>query len=375
MKKIWLLFKKTFTEWSEDKAARLAAALSYYTIFSIPPLLVIIIAIAGLVFGQSQAQESIMAQMTDLFGAQTSDGIASMLEGARHPGTGILATVIGVIVLLLGASGVFGQLQDSLNTIWDVKLKPGQGIMGMIRKRFFSFAMVLGVGFLLLVSLVVTTLLSALGTTLLGLFPGREQIIQVVNWVISFLIITILFALTYKYVPDAKIAWKDVWLGAAVTSLLFTLGKMAIGIYLGHSSFSTTFGAAASVIIILVWVYYSAQILFLGAEFTQVFANVFGSKIVPDEDAERLTEEDRANQGIPSRSRAGIPAASQPIPVTALAGVPALPPPAASRPSVIRLLQAASPFLVALGVGILGSVRIVRDQKQALQEQRLVDCG
>jgi len=371
MKKIWALIKRTFAEWSEDKAARLAAALSYYTIFSIPPLLVIVIAIAGIVFGQDQVRTSILGQMEGLVGPEAAAGIQTMLESAQRPGAGLVATVIGIVVLLLGASGVFGQLQDSLNTIWNVKPKPGLGIMGMLRKRFFSFSMVLGVGFLLLVSLVVTTVLAALGEYLLGLLPAFEFLIQVINFVASFAIITVLFALTFKFVPDARIAWKDVWLGAAVTSLLFTLGKMAIGIYLGNSSVGSAFGAAASVVIILVWVYYSAQILFLGAEFTQVYANMFGSKVVPDEDALPLSEKDRAEQGIPSRNAQAVPA-----PEAANPAGPALPIPAAIRsanrslpapapqPGIQRILAAGAPALLAFGVAIVGSLVMVLGEKK-----------
>jgi membrane protein len=380
MKKFWKLIKQTFTEWSEDKAPRLAAALSYYTIFSIPPLLVIIIAIAGLAFGQDQVRQVLLGQMEDLLGSEASAGIESMLQGAQRSDAGIIASVVGVVVLLLGASGVFGQLQEALNTIWDVKPRPGMGIMGMIRKRFFSFTMVLGVGFLLLVSLVVTALLGVLGDALLGFFPGFEQIVQIFNFVVSFLVITLLFALTFKFVPDAEVAWKDVWLGAAATSLLFSIGKMAIGLYLGNSDFGTTFGAAASVIIILLWVYYSAQILFVGAEFTQVYANLYGSKIVPDKDAVRLTEEERAQQGIPTRTPelAGAASSGEPIVSQGRVGVfmkvrPQLPPPQAP-PNARRLLQAGLPALLAFGVGIVGSLFIVQGQRRIIESARSEDC-
>ena len=326
------LIKETYQEWSEDKASRLAAALSYYTIFSMAPLLFIVIAIAGLIFGQDAARGAIINQISGLVGQQGADQIQTMLQNVNHPATGIIATVFGLIVLLLGASGVFGQLQDAMNTIWEVKPKEGRGIMGMIKDRFLSFTMVLGVGFMLLVSLVVTTALTALGNVVLGIFPGLPFIMQVINFVISFAVITVLFVLLFKYLPDAKIAWGDVWLGAAVTALLFTIGKMIIGIYLGNSSIATPFGAAGSLIVLLVWIYYSGQILFFGAEFTQVYADKYGSRIVPAKNAEKVTEADRQNQGIPHKKEdllTGSPArpALQPAPqmYTAVPSASALP--------------------------------------------------
>lgn len=299
MGKVMKLLKQTFKEYNEDKVPRLAAALAYYTVFSIPPLLVIVIAIVGFFFGRSNAQDAILQQVSNLIGAQGADAIGTILMSTDDPEGGLIATIIGVVLLLLGASGVFGQLQDSLNTIWEVRPKPGQGIGAMIRKRFFTFSMVLGVGFLLLVSMVITTFLVSLGTIIRGVLPGSTLVLQIVNFLVAFLLITLLFGLIYRYVPDAKIAWKDVWLGAAVTTLLFTIGKQVIGLYLGNSDIGSTFGIFASLIVLLVWVYYFAQIMLFGAEFTQVYANMYGAHIVPEKNAELVTEDVRANEGIP----------------------------------------------------------------------------
>lgn len=297
------LVKETFREWRDDNATKLAAALAYYTTFSLAPLLVLVIAIAGLLGGREAAQNQTMAQVEDLIGVEGREFVQGMLESASRPSTGITATIIGVITLLFGALGVFGELQNSLNTIWEVKPLPakslGEGIQRFITGRLLSFTVVLGIGFLLLASLVLSAGLSALGEYIgnLGLFA--DTWLQIANFLISFAVITLLFAMIFKVLPEVKMAWRDVWLGAAVTSLLFSIGKFLIGLYLGRSEVATTFGAAGSLAILLLWIYYSAQILFLGAEFTQVYANRYGSKVVPDADAVKVTEEERAQQGIP----------------------------------------------------------------------------
>jgi membrane protein len=289
--------KSAFSEWSEDNAPRLAAALAYYAVFSIAPLLLIAIAVAGLVFGREAAQGQIYQELQGLLGQQGAASLQEIVQGAQKPGSGIAAGLIGVVMLLLGASGVMGELKSALNTIWEVPATKSAGVWGFVRARFFSFTMVLGVGFLLLVSLVVSAALAAMGTFFQGFLPVPEIVLHVVNFVVSFAVITGLFALIFRYVPDAKIAWKDVWLGAAVTAFLFTIGKYAIGLYLGKGSFSSTYGAAASLVIFLAWVYYSAQILFFGAELTQVYANQYGSRIVPeDDDAREARERERRRQ-------------------------------------------------------------------------------
>ena len=293
------LLKETVKEWQEDKAPRLAAALAYYTAFSIAPVLIIAIAIVAVVFGEEAAQGNIVAQLRGLVGEQGAEAIQTMIENSRKPAEGTIATIISVIILLFGASGLFAELQDSLNTIWNVAPKPGQGIKSVVKKRFVSFGMVLGIGFLLLVSLVLSAGLSAVGNYFGNLIPHLVLLWQFLNFAISFGVITVLFAMIYRLLPDVKIAWGDVWLGAAITSLLFAVGKWAIGLYLGNSSVGSTYGAAGSFVVFLLWVNYSAQILFFGAEFTQVYANKYGSQIRPDNDAIPLTKEARAKQGIP----------------------------------------------------------------------------
>ena len=299
------LVKETFREWSEDKASRLAAALAYYTIFSIPPLLLIAIAIAGQVFGTEAAQAELSNQIGQLVGQAAADAVEQILENASQPGGGLIATIVGVAALLFGASGVFGQLQEAMNTIWEVAPRPDRGIMGTIKDRFLSFTMVLGIGFLLLVSLVLSAALALLGNFLEGLVPGGAVIVmRIVNLAISLGITTLLFALIFKIIPDVEIDWSDVWVGALVTAVLFTIGKEAIGWYMGRFAPGSTFGAAGSLVVLLLWVYYSGQILFLGAEFTQVYASRHGARIRAGEGAIMLTEAERMQQGIPHQKTA-----------------------------------------------------------------------
>lgn len=299
------LMKDTFREWREDGATRLAAALAYYTTFSLAPLLVLVIAIAGLVGGREAAQNQTMAQVQDLLGKEGREFIQEMIETASRPTTGWTATLIGAATLLFGALGVFGELQNSLNTIWEVKPTPATSLLDGIRrfivKRLISFTMVLGIGFLLLASLVISAALSALGEYIGSRWPLADLWLQLINFAISFAVITVLFAMMFKFLPEVNVAWKDVWLGAAVTSALFSLGKLLIGLYLGRSEVGTIFGAAGSLAILLIWIYYSAQILFFGAEFTQVYANRYGSKMIPDPGMVKITEQERAQKGIPHR--------------------------------------------------------------------------
>ena len=299
MKVVWGFIKEAFEDWSEDRASRLAAALAYYTIFSLAPLLIIAIAIAGLAFGREATQGQIVNQISGLIGAEGAEGIETLIESASKPSSGVIATAFGIIVLLIGASGFFGQLQDGLNTIWEVKPRPGRGILGIIKDRFLSFTMVLGVGFLLLVSLVISAGVVALGEFLGTFMPGTVIVGYILNVIISLLVTTLLFATIFKILPDVKISWKDVWIGAAATAFLFTVGKLLLGLYLAKANIASAYGAAGSLVVILVWVYYSAMILFLGAEFTQVYANRYGSRIVPARDAVQVTEEARAQQGMP----------------------------------------------------------------------------
>jgi membrane protein len=290
------LLKETFSNWTEDKAPRLGAALAYYAVFSIPPLIVIVIAAIG-VFYKGDVAGAIESQIASLVG---NDAARTMLQTTQHHGQkgGILAAVLGIGLLLFGASGVFAELQDALNTIWEVQAKNKGGILAVIKGRFLSFTMVLGMAFLLLVSLVLTAAISAFGGMLNAWIPFGEVLGKVLDFGLSFGVVTLLFAMIFKILPDVKLAWSDVWIGAAATAALFTLGKFVIGLYLGRANVGSDYGPAASVIIMIVWVYYSAQILFLGAEFTQVYANRYGSHVVPAEGAEPITAEKRAQQGL-----------------------------------------------------------------------------
>ncbi|MDX1416734.1 MAG: YihY/virulence factor BrkB family protein [Candidatus Promineifilaceae bacterium] len=282
------LITQTVKEWQEDNASRLAAALSYYTIFSLPPLLVISLAIAGRLYDREAIEAQILTQASDLVGQTGSDAIGQILENASDPTLSSAAAIISLVMLLFGASGVFNQLQGAMDTIWDVAPKPGRGILGTLKDRFFSFTMVLAVGFLLLVSLIISTLLGAFSQYLSGLVPNATFLARILNFLFSFGGIALLFAFIFKVIPDVKIRWGDVWVGAVATAILFNIGKTAIGLYLGHSAPASAYGAAGSLIVLLLWVYYSAQILFLGAEFTQVYANRFGGKVVPDDGAVAL---------------------------------------------------------------------------------------
>lgn len=277
LKTLWILLKETYQEWSEDKAPRLGAALAYYTLFSIAPLLIIVIAIVGLAFGQQAAQGEVVNQIGGWVGKDSAKAIQKMIESTREPTSGIVATVVGVLTLLFGATGVFSQLKDALNTMWDVTQKPRGGIMGFVIDRVLAFLMVLVIGFLLLMFLALSAGISALSNYINTLIPGFSYVLQVLNFVISFAAITLLFAAIYRVLPDTNIAWGDVWIGAAVTSLLFTIGKTLIGFYLGHVSAGSAYGAAGSLVVLLIWIYYSAQIFFFGAEFTQVYARKYGS--------------------------------------------------------------------------------------------------
>jgi len=292
----WEMLKMTYEDWSEDKAPRLGAALAYYTVFSLAPLLIIVLAIAGLMF-DAETIRSQISQQTGL-GEQGKEGLAMLIAGAEKSDTGILATVLGVVAILFGATGVFVQMQDALNTIWEVEPKPGQGVWGFIKNRVLSFAMVLAIGFLLLVLLVVSALLHGLQEYLGHLMPIPGWAAQVLDIVVSFGGITLLFAMIFKYLPDVKIRWRDVWLGAAVTALLFTLGKFLLGLYLGRESIASAYGAAGTLVIIMLWAYYSSQILFFGAEFTQVYARSYGRRIQPSDHARAVTAEGRAQQGL-----------------------------------------------------------------------------
>jgi membrane protein len=288
------LIMDTLKEWQEDQGSRLAAALAYYTTFSIAPLLVLVIAIAGLLGGRDAAHGLVMAQVEDLTGVEGKEFVQSMIETAAEPSTGTAASIIGAGVLIVGALGVFNEMQNALNTIWDVepkKIKKWEGrILRFLSKRLLSFSLLIGIGFLLLVSLVVSAGLSALNEYFRGFPVFSEIMIQALNLFTSLGLIALLFALVFKYVPDVEITWRNVWLGSVITAILFTVGKTLIGLYLGRSAVGSTFGAAGSLVLIMVWVYYSSQILFLGAEFTQVYSKKTSPKPPPNEHAKPLSE-------------------------------------------------------------------------------------
>ena len=275
------LLGESFSEWSRHKGPRLGASLAFYTLLSLTPLLLVVVSVAGLVFGPKAAESQVVWQIQSLVGSEAANGIQAVLEGTRHSTHGIIATAIGLLTLLFGASGVLIELRDALNTIWEIPPAQTTGfrtLMQMARERLFSFALVLAIGFILLVSLVMNAAIAALGAFSARFLPMPEVLLHLLNAVFSFVVITALFAAIYKVVPETKIQWQDVFLGSAVTSLLFTIGKLLIGLYLGKASFASTYGAAASVVVLIVWVYYSGQIFFLGAEFTKVFANRYGSQ-------------------------------------------------------------------------------------------------
>jgi membrane protein len=272
------LGKETVTRWIEDKASTLAAALAYYALFSLAPLVLIAVAVAGLVFGQQAAEGGLYTQLDDLVGDAGAQALQSLVAHMhRQQGGGIAATIVGLATLLFGATGVFAQMQDSMNTIWKAKPPTTNGIVEFLRVRLVSFSMVLGTGFLLLVSLLLSAAIAALGDYLGTFLPGGAAVGHALNATVSLAVVTALFAMIYKILPDTPVAWRDVWLGALVTSFLFTIGKFGIGFYLGKASVASSYGAAGSVVVLLIWVYYSAMILYFGAEFTHVYSMRLGS--------------------------------------------------------------------------------------------------
>ena len=304
------LIKESFKEWRKDGALDLGAALAYYTIFSLAPLLLIVIGVAGLVWGREAVQGQLVAQLQGLVGPQGGQAIQTIVANAGKHGNGVLATIVGVVTILFGATGVFVQLQNALNRVWSVEAKPGKGLWSFIRTRLISFGMVLGIGFLLLVSLVLSAAVAALNTWAIGMMPGVEVLVQILTFLVSFALTTLLIAMIYKVLPDVEIAWRDVWIGAATTALLFTVGKFLIGLYLAKSSVASTYGAAGSLVILLLWIYYSSQILFLGAEFTEVYASRYGSRIRPSEHAVPVVERREvasAREWPPAKKEKGAP--------------------------------------------------------------------
>lgn len=278
------LFKQTYQKWNEDKAPRLGAALSYYTVFSLAPLVLILVSVAGFFFGEAAARGEITEQISRVVGSDAAGLIETMAKNTQKPGAGVLASIVGVVTLIAGAMGVFGQLQDALNTIWGIEPKGKQPLWTTIRERFRPFLVLMGIAFLLLVSLTASAVISVLGNLISEVLPLPSWVLQLINLAVGFGIITLLFAVIFKVLPEAQIQWPDVWIGSALTTILFLIGQMALSWYVGRIASDSAYGASGSLVAVLLWVYWSSQILFFGAEFTQVYANKYGSKLLPAPD-------------------------------------------------------------------------------------------
>ena len=311
---IWQLVKAAGSAWVDDAAPSMGAALAYYTVFSIAPLLLLLIALAGLIYGQDAARGEIVGQLGGMMGQEGASAIEGLLKSTSDTGGSIIATVVSLVTLLIGATTVFGELQTDLDRIWKApKAAKPDGVWGMIRTRILSFGLIIGIGFVLIVSLALSAALAALGKWWSGAFGNWNILLQIVNFLVSFGVITAMFALVYKVMPSVPIQWHDVWIGSAVTALLFTIGKFLIGLYIGKSSVASGFGAAGSLIVLLVWVYYSTQIFLLGAEFTYVYAHKAGSRVGQPEPAKQDSGNvpEKSPQGTTGRpplpqSRAGV---------------------------------------------------------------------
>lgn len=273
----WPLLKKAVSSFLDDDASSMGAALSYYTVFSLAPILLIVLSVAGLVFGEEAARGALFGELAKLMGSDAARAAQDMMASTSKPSHGVLGTVVGVIVMLVGATTVFAQLQNSLDRIWRAPKREGGGLWNLLRTRFLSFGMILGIAFLLIVSLVVSTAVSAIGKWWGPAFGGFELLSHALTFVFGLIVTTLMFAAIYKVMPRVPVRWRDVWIGAAVTALLFGVGRYLIGLYLGKSSVASGYGAAGSIIIIFLWVYYSAQIFLMGAEFTAVYARSHGA--------------------------------------------------------------------------------------------------
>ncbi|MDM0014460.1 YhjD/YihY/BrkB family envelope integrity protein [Variovorax sp. J22P168] len=348
---LFALCRKAVMAWIDDFAPSMGAAISYYTIFSLAPLLVIVIAIAGALFGRDEAQQQIVAQIAGLVGAEGASAVEALLKSASEPERGLIAGAISLGVLLIGATTVFAELQSALDRIWHVpeKQKP-QGVWAVLRARVLSFGLILGLAFLLIVSLLVSAGLAAFDTWYGGLLPGWELLLQILNVVVSLAILTLLFAMIYKLMPTARIAWRDVWIGALVTAVLFELGKLLIGLYLGKSGVTESFAAAGSLVLLVAWVYYAAQIFLLGAEFTKVYADEHGS--LAGVKAQQATEQ------AAKLAEAGTAAVGKPL--VAAAGKAELARTAATQAEIDRRLGRAT-SLLARQVITLGAVALANE--------------
>jgi membrane protein len=344
----WLLAiaKKTGAAWSEDNVPRLSAALAYYSVFSIAPLLVIAIGVAGWALGPDAVTGKLDPQLRSVMGAEAAKAVQSLVQSASKPGDSAWAAVIGFGTMLLGASGVFGQLKDALNTIWGVREKASSGVVGFLQERLLSFGMVLAIGFLLLTSLVMTTVLALLSKYVGHVLPVSEGLIGTFGFLLSAGMVTCLFALIFKVLPDVNVQWRHVWTGAAFTAVLFEIGKFLLGWYLGRESVASPFGAAGSLILVLLWVYYTSVIVLTGAEFTQQYARASGSRVRAEPNATAATPEMRAEEGMAPVSAETAPllktASPAPAPARVLVIRPKHSPPSAPRKPA---------FLIAIGSG------------------------
>jgi membrane protein len=285
LKNIWLLLKDSAIAWDNDNIGQQGAALSFFTVFSLSPLLILVIVLSSFGFGREAASGHLVSQIRGLIGIEGAQFVQSMITNAYKSDSSVLVTIFSVIMLLLGASAVFIQLRDSLNTILRVQQKPIGTIRAFVRGRLLSFTMILGIGFLLLVSLILSAVLAAMSGYLSKHFAILTDLVSLLDFIISFVGITVMFALMFKFVPAATLKWRDIWVGAAVTSLLFSIGKFVIGLYLGNGAIGSIFGAASSLVIVMLWTFYSSQIVLFGAEFTRLYAMRFGSNILPDSNA------------------------------------------------------------------------------------------
>jgi membrane protein len=301
MRGFWSLLSETFNEWLEDKAPRLGAALAYYAAFSIAPLLVLLVGVARYFYHEDTIAK-VQSQIALMAGYNAAEAFIATIRGASNASSGFAPRVLSIATLVLGATGMFGQLQDAMNTIWDVTPKPRRFWSDILRTRLLSFAMVLSICFLLLVSLALSAFLANVSKYFQELLPFTGSVWPLVDFGFSFIVTTMLFAAIFKILPDVDIDWQDVWLGAAATAALFAVGKIAIGLYLGRSSFTSAYGAAGSLLVMLAWVYYSSQILFFGAEFTFVYTKQYRRGLRPARGAVALTEAARIHQGIPHNS-------------------------------------------------------------------------
>ncbi len=318
------LLKETYNQWSGHQAPRLGASVAFYSLLSFAPLLILATAVIAIVFGETSAQGALVDEARQLIGNRGAETVQGLLKNAQKPSTGVFASVVAFATLLFGASGVFTELQDALNLMWDVKPKEGGGVMSIIKQRIFSFGMVLSIGFLLLVSLMVSTALAFVGHAFGQIFPLPNFFLHAINFAVSFLVVTVLFSLMFRYVPAAKISWRDALLGGTVTALLFSVGKLLLGLYLGKASVGSTYGAAGSLVAVIVWIYYSAQIFFFGAEFTHVYAESQGD--VPAKTAKQEEQKDRKSvpASVPPPASSTLESGLRSRPVESTQAVPGL---------------------------------------------------